>query len=170
MHNKSYSKHYEQSVVVEASADKVFAYVDDLRNFSSHMNQSSWMMGGGYMKTETDKGGGQKVGSHIRMKGKVFGINLFLDEVIIEHVPPFRKAWETVGVINLLVIDHYKFGFKITTKEEKSLLKVHIDYNLPRTLVSNLLGRVFSGIYARWCVGQMVNGAQKHFNPHRALS
>src|SRR3990167_8111112 len=163
MHNKSYSKHYEQSVVVEASADKVFAYVDDLRNFSSHMNQSSWMMGGGYMKTETDKGGGQKVGSHIRMKGKVFGINLFLDEVITIHNPPFKKEWQTVRDISLLVIGHYKLGFDIVPQNNSSLLKVYIDYSLPRSFKARWLGILFGKMYAKWCVNQMIGGVKKQF-------
>lgn len=165
---KSYERHYEKTVKVEASADKVFAYADDHRNFSSHMNQSSWMMGGGRMKTETDEGNGKKVGSHIRMGGTVFGINLFLDEVIVEHEPPRSKAWETVGEVKLLVIGHYKLGFKVSPKEEKALLKVYIDYNLPQTLISNILGRVFGGIYAKWCVEKMATDTQKHFISYQA--
>ena len=55
------------------------------------------MMGGGRMITEVDSGLGQKVGSHIRMAGKVFGIAVSLDDVIIDYAPPGLKVWETVG-------------------------------------------------------------------------
>lgn len=50
--------------------------------------------GGGKMETWVDKGKGQKVGSHIKMSGKVFGINLFLDEVITPPTMnlPFIKS------------------------------------------------------------------------------
>src|SRR3989344_149035 len=102
---KKYRKHYEDSLVIKAGAKEVFAYADDHANFSSHMNKSSWMMGGGIMKTEVDEGEGKKIGSHIRMNGKVFGINLFLEEVVTEREVPYSKAWETVDDINLIVID-----------------------------------------------------------------
>ena len=60
------------------------------------------------MATEVDSGLGQSVGSHIRMAGKVFGLSVSLDEVIIESAPPRLKVWETVGQPKLLVIDHYR--------------------------------------------------------------
>ena len=33
------------------------------------------------MATETDEGKGQRIGSHIRLSGKAFGIPIFLDEI-----------------------------------------------------------------------------------------
>lgn len=156
-------KHYEDSMVIAAQPADIFAYANNHKNLSAHMNQSSWMMGGGKMVTETDEGKGQKVGSHIRMNGKVFGVNLFLDEVIIQHDPPTRKAWKTVGKINLLVIDHYTLGFEITPSNDQSNLKVYIDYNLPQSWKTRWLGYLFGDMYAKWCVGQMVNGVKEHF-------
>ncbi len=168
MLTRKYRRHYEETVEVTASPDAVFAYADDHRNFSSHMNQSSWMMGGGSMQTETDQGKGQKVGSHIRMSGTVFGLNLSLDEVIVEHEPPHRKAWETVGDVNLLVIDQYKLGFEILPSYTASNLRVSIDYDLPKSWKTQLFGRMFGGMYAKWCVGQMANGTRKHFETPQA--
>ena len=163
MSKEKYSRHYEESVVVDAEPNAIFAYADDHRNFSSHMNKSSWMMGGGSMKTETDEGKGQEVGSHIRMSGTVFGVELSLDEVITIHEPPHRKEWETVGDVNLLVIDQYKLGFEIDQQEAASNLKVYINYDLPKSRNTRLLGKVFGGMYAKWCVNKMVNGVQNHF-------
>ncbi len=152
------------SVAVNANQNEVFSYADDHRNFSSHMNQSSWMMGGGSMQTEIDEGKGQRVGSHIKMGGKVMGVELALDEVITVHEPPKRKEWETVGDINLLVIDQYRLGFEISPHEANSDLRVYIDYDLPKSAKARLLGVMFGGMYAKWCVGQMANGVSNHFN------
>jgi hypothetical protein len=156
-------KHYEESVLIAASAEEVFAYADDHNNFSSHMNKSSWMMGGGKMETKIDEGKGQKAGSHIRMSGKVFGINLFLDEVVTQHESPFRKEWQTVGEVNLVVIDQYTLGFSIKSEKNNSRLKVFIDYELPKSLKTHWLGVIFGEMYAKWCVRQMVNGVKEHF-------
>ncbi len=157
-------KHYEENILIQANPVDVFNYADDHRNFSSHMNQSSWMMGGSSMKTEPDDGKGQKVGSHIRMNGKVFGVNLYLDEVITEYDPPNHKAWATVGDVNLLVIDQYKLGFKIIPNGDTSDFRVYIDYGLPKSWKTKLLGQLLSGIYAKWCVKQMVGGVKNQFS------
>lgn len=156
-------KHYEESTLLPASAREVFDYADDFNNFSSHMNKSSWMMGGGSMKTEVDEGKGRKVGSHIKMSGKVFGISLFLDEVITTHEVPIHKVWQTVGKINLIVIDHYTLGFEIKPENKGCKIKVFIDYNLPRSLKTYWLGLLFGEMYAKWCVKQMINGVKAHF-------
>lgn len=157
-------RHYEESITISASPIAVFTYADDHKNFSSHMNKSSWMMGGGKMETHVDEGNGQKLSSHIKMHGKIFGVKLFLDEVITQYEPPNRKAWKTVGDINLLIIGYYTLGFTITTKEEKSLLNVYIDYDLPNSFFGYLLGLIFGELYAKWCVHQMITGVKEHFN------
>lgn len=156
-----YERHYEDSVLVPADAEKVFAFIDDHTRLSSHMNTSSWMMGGGRMDTSIDAGHGQEIGSHIRMSGKVFGISIFLDEVVTRREPPRIKIWETVGTPRLLVIDQYRMTVEIQPQENGSLLRVSIDYNLPTT--NRLLGKLFSGYYAKWCVQQMIKDARSYF-------
>ena len=155
---KIYERHYEDSVLIPAGAEKVFAFIDAHTRLSSHMNKSSWMMGGGRMDTSTDAGRGQEIGSHIRMNGKVFWISLFLDEVVTHREPPRVKIWETVGIPKLLVIDHYRMKVEIEQKREGSSLRVSIDYNLPKTNV--WLGKLFGRYYAKWCVQEMIKDAR----------
>lgn len=156
--------HYEQSMDVNATADELFNFADDHNNFASHMNQSSMMMGGGSMKTELDTQGGKAVGSHIKMYGSAFGINIFLDEVITIHEPPKHKEWQTVGDLKILVIGHYKLGFHIEPTAQGSKFTVYIDYDQPKSLGSKILYTFFSKMYANWCVMQMINGVKNHFN------
>ena len=154
-------RHYENTALIPASAQEVFAYIDDHTRFSSHMSKSSWMMGGGRMDVSVDEGRGQRVGSHIRLSGTAFGIQLYLDEVVTRHEPPRLKEWETVGDLILLVVGHYRMGIEITPRGPGSLMRVYIDYDLPTT--NAWLGRLFGGMYAKWCVGQMVKGAEGQF-------
>lgn len=158
---KKYAKHYEDSILISAPEEELFLYVDDHSKFSSHMMQSSWMMGGAQMKITVDEGRGQKVGSHIGMGGKVLGITLYLDEVVTRREPPFIKTWETVGDVKLLVIGHYRMGIAIKPSSGGSLLKVFIDYDLPSKL--SWLGKLFGGMYAKWCVHQMIDGTRNYF-------
>ena len=151
--------HEESSALVSASPDRVFALIDDHERLSSHMSQSSWRMGGGRMKTVLDDGRGQKVGSHVRVGGRVLGLELSLDEVVTEREPPTRKVWETVGSPRLLVIGAYRMGFEVTPRGSGSLLRVFINYAMPSSWPARWLGRVFGGYYAHWCTQSMVNDA-----------
>ena len=155
-------RHFEESAHIPASPKEVYDYVDDHSRFSSHMSESSWMMGGGKMNIEVDEGLGQKVGSHIRLSGKVFGLNLYLDEVVILHDPPRKKVWETVGNPRLLIIGNNRMGLEISEESKGSRLKVFIDYDLPKG-GTRWLGRLFGRMYAKWCVGQMLRGAEGQF-------
>src|SRR3990172_10010959 len=156
--------HYEESILIPASPEKIFSYVDDHSRFSSHMGRSSWMMGGGSMKVTTDKSHGQKIGSHISLSGNAFGIPISLEEVVTRHDPPYAKTWETIGTPKLLIIGHYIMGVEIKPQGDQSSIRVFINYDLPTTNVC--LGKLFSGFYAKWCVQQMINGTRNEFASH----
>jgi hypothetical protein len=147
---------------VPASADKVFAYLDDHARLSKHMTKSSWMMAGSRMSIKVDAAQGRAVGSKISLSGRVLGIPLSVDEVVIEHRPPVRKAWETVGVPRLLVIGSYRMGFDIEPQGDSSVLSVLIDYTPPENFLGRWL-RFLGKLYARWCTQQMTADAVAHF-------
>lgn len=158
----SFSQHLEKSSLVNADVTSVFDFIDNHMQFSSHMNKSSWMMGGGKMTTEVDEGKGQKVGSHIKMSGRIMGFNLFLDEVVTERSRPTRKVCKTVGNPNLLVIGNYQMGVELAPENNNTNLTVFIDYDLPGN-AAKILGVLFGEMYASWCVNQMLNGVVYHF-------
>ena len=160
---QAYERHYEQKVRLPVGTEELFSYADDFSKLSSHMNKSSSMMMGGSMETSVDQARGQAIGSHVRMTGKMMGIELSLEEVVTEREPPRHKAWETVGRRRLIVIDSYRLGFDITEGNNSSELRVFIDYNLPAAPSLRWLGLMFGNFYAKWCVQQMVDDACKHF-------
>ena len=155
--------------MVAASPDRVFAFIDDHERLVSHMSKSSWRMGGGRMTTTVDDGLGQQLGSHIRMRGRLLGIELSLDEVVIEREPPLRKVWETVGSPTLLVIGSYRMGFEATPSADGTQLRVFIDYGLPAAWPARWLGRLFGSYYAHWCTQTMVNDAGRQFARRKVL-
>ena len=115
------------------------------------------------METELDAGRGQKVGSRIRLSGRVFGVALSVEEIVVERDPPRRKVWATIGAPKLLVIGHYRMGFELSLQGKGSVLRVFIEYALPQSAPARWLGRLFGRYYARWCTQQMVDDAVKHF-------
>ena len=157
--------HCDSTRIVSASDDDVFSHLDDHNRLAGHMNQSSWLMAGSRMTIEIDAAKGRSTGSHIHLRGRVLGIPIHVEEVVTEHEPPFRKAWETIGVPKLLVIGHYKMGFEITRQSTSSLLRVFIDYDLPEPWLTRLLGNLLGGFYARWCTESMAKDAAAYFTP-----
>ena len=163
MPDQSFPFHHESSGVANAPVEQVFAFLDDPRALAAHMGESSMMMLGSRMSIDVDAGGGQVIGSKVRMHGSVMGIRLSLEEVITERRVPGRKVWETIGTPKLLVIAHYRMGFELTRQGDSSQVRVFIDYSLPVNAPGSWLGHWLGAVYARWCTKQMVMGAARHF-------
>jgi hypothetical protein len=155
-----YSRHEEHSATINASAELVFDQLDDQTRLSAHMSKRSWRMGWGRMETVLDAQQGRAVGSHIVIRGRVFGIPLYLDEIVTVRERPLAKTWETVGEPRLLVIGPYRMGFELSPDGAITRLRVAIDYDLPLKGISRWLGRLFGPSYAKWCTRQMAQDAQ----------
>jgi hypothetical protein len=156
--------HREKTAEIAASPQALFAFLDDHRRLGGHMERPSLMMAGAAMTIETDSQRGQALGSLIRMKGRVLGIALFVEETIVHYQPPERKSWRTLGEPRLLVIGGYQMGFELFALPRGTRLRVWIDYNLPAGLLTNWLGRMLGRTYADWCIGQMVRDASAAFH------
>ena len=170
MSDQSFPFHDESTALANAPVDRVFAYLDDPKALAAHMGESSMMMMGSRMSIDVDADGGRVIGSKIRMRGRMMGIPLSLEEVIIERQVPYKKAWKTIGTPNLLVIAHYRMGFELTPKGDSSLVRVFIDYSLPTNAPRSWLGRLLGDVYTRWCTKQMADDAARHFNSTMAES
>jgi len=162
-------RHYEGNAIVGAPIEDVFNHIDDHSRLSSHMNRSSWMMGGGRMDIQVDEGRGQKIGSKIRLAGIVCGIRLSVEELVTERAVPYRKTWETIGQPRLLIIGHYQMGFELSPDSAGTMLRIFIDYALPERGWGRWLGIVFANYYARWCTDKMLNDTVRHFRDARQI-
>lgn len=163
MDGDRYPLHHRSEVDVDANAQRLFAHLDDHRRLAGHMEKPSMMMAGATMRVETDVLQGQAVGSVIRVIGRVLGMNLVVEEVVTERVPPLRKTWETRGEPRLLVIGSYRMGFTISPEGDRSRLTVFIDYQLPPRGVAHGLGLLFGRAYAAWCTRRMAADATTAF-------
>lgn len=153
--------HHETCREIAASAEALFAYLDDHDRLSGHMSQSSWMMAGSRMEIVLDALKGQAVGSRMILRGRVLGIPLFVEEAVTDRTPPTRKVWQTLGTPRLIVIGPYRMGFEITPQGAISHVRIFIDYALPDSGPGRWLGSGLGPFYARWCTEQMANDAAK---------
>jgi hypothetical protein len=125
--------HSAECVVgVAASPQTLFDYLDDPRRLGSHMEKASWRTGWSRMNYDLDARAGREVGSEIWMTGRVPGLPLDVEEVVIERTPPASKVWETRGTPHLFVIGPYRMGYQITEGIEasagQSRLRLFIDF------------------------------------------
>ena len=164
----TYPHHFESLVNVPAAPEALFAEIDDPSRLAGHMTRSSMMMAGSRMAFSYDEAGGRAVGSKISMTGSMLGFHLTLEEIVTDRVPPFRKAWETVGEPRLLVIGGYRMGFEIAPQAEGSRLLVFIDWREPGP-PWRWLGRLLGRAYARWCTESMARGAADFFRARGTL-
>ena len=67
--------------MLNVPADVAFAYLDDFRKLSAHMEQRSGMMLGSKMEIQTDAADGRAVGSRVCMRGVILGAAVALEEV-----------------------------------------------------------------------------------------
>ena len=148
---------------MRAPIQEVFAYLDDFRKLSAHMERSSGMMLGSKMAIELDASGGRAVGSKVRMHGRLLRFPLALEEIVVERNPPMRKAWETVDA-RLIVIGQYRLGFHLEAEGNACAVLVFIDYDLPGKWPARPLGRLLGRPYARWCTERMVADAVTYFH------
>lgn len=160
-----YQRHFECQTEIAAAPPELFAHLDSHDRLAGHMSKSSWMMLGSRMDVRLDEGRGLRLGSVIRLDGAVLGLKLHVEESVAEHKPPARKAWETIGTPELLVVGAYRMGFDITPAAAGSRLRVFIDYDLPKEGLGLVLGWLLGGFYARWCTRRMLGDAKAHFAP-----
>jgi hypothetical protein len=158
-----YALHQRSQVDIAADPQRLFALLDDHQRLADHMRNPSAMMLGASMQFETDARRGQAVGSVIRMSGRVLGLRLAVEEIVVQRDAPLRKTWETIGEPRLLVIGAYRMGFAITPTAKGSRLVVFIDYRLPRRGVTRGLGLLLGRAYAAWCTRRMATDAAAAF-------
>jgi hypothetical protein len=161
--NASFSFQRDATSHIAATPSAIFDVLNDHDRLTAHMRKPSLMMAGGVMTVETDSHRGQALGSVIRMRGRVLGIPLHLEEVVVLYESPFRKTWETVGEPQLLLIGKYRMGFELTPQNGRTRLRVWIAYDLPSRIPLRWLGWLFAAPYADWCVRRMVNDSAQAF-------
>ena len=159
MNGQSFAFHEESSGFIAQTPHRVFALLDDHARLAAHMSKPSWRMGWATMQIIVEPGRPRGVGSHISLRGRVFGFRLRVDEEVTRYEPPSLKEWRTTAPPRLLVIGNYRMAFTTSPERDGTSLRVTIDYDSPTSFFSRILAALFGRVYARWCTRQMVSDA-----------
>lgn len=149
-----------RSATIDAPAARVFAYVDDIRNLARHMSgRGSMPMMGSRLALEILTPEPTGVGTTYRYSGRVMGLTIDFSETVIRYEPGHEKVWRTIGQPRLIIIDNYEMRALVEpVAETRSRLTIAIDYELPSSGLSHLLGRLLASSYAKWCIDRMIQG------------
>jgi len=152
-----------ETAEIRATAESVFAYVDDIRHVGWHMTErSSMVMMGSRLKLEILSERPTGLGATDRYYGTMMGLALDFSESVTKYVPSREKVWRTIGEPRLLIISSYEMRLAVEPLSAvSSRLTISITYDLPRSPVWHILGRLLAGPYSRWCLRQTVGDAKR---------
>src|SRR4029453_12123471 len=152
-----------ETVDIKASAESVFAYVDDIRNIGWHMTErSSMAMMGSRLELEIVSKQSTGLGATYRYSGTMMGLSLDFSESVTRYIPNREKIWHTIGEPRLLIISSYEMRLAVEPlSAASSRLTISIAYELPRSTFWRIVGRLLAGPYSRWCLRQMVGDAKR---------
>lgn len=152
-----------ETVDIEASADDVFAYVDDMENVGWHMtDRSSMAMMGSRLTLELLSPHRTGVGAVYRYSGRILGFILDFSQTVTKYVPGREKVWRTIGEPRLLILGSYEMRLVVEPRSPaSSRLTISIVYELSRAWGWWLVAVVVAGWYSRWCLRQMCRDARR---------
>lgn len=152
-----------ETVDIKASAESVFAYVDDIRNIGWHMTErSSMAMMGSRLELEIVSEQSTGLGATYRYSGTMMGLSLDFSESVTRYIPNREKIWHTIGEPRLLIISSYEMRLAVEPlSAASSRLTISIAYELPLSTFWRIVGRLLAGPYSRWCLRQMVGDAKR---------
>jgi hypothetical protein len=149
-----------KSVLINASPEAVFRYVDDIRNIGWHMTKSSMPLMGSKLNLEIVSPNQSGKGASYRWSGKVMGFTIDFLETVTTWQPNEEKRWRTVGEPRLVIISNYEMCFLVSPADGQTRLTFGIAYDLPQALLWRFLGWLLVGWYCNWCLGHMIADAK----------
>jgi len=117
---------WKDSILIDASPDDVFAYVDDPRELPT------WLPSMIEVRNVIGTGLGQQYEYTYKMAGLLFrGQN-----VVIEHVPNERGLHQVIGMISAL------WDYSVEPHAEGTVLNIEVEYNIPIPVLGRLAERL----------------------------
>jgi hypothetical protein len=149
-------KTVEKDILIHASADEVFRFMDDTSKTGMHMSQNSSMMMGSKLTLEWLSPNKSGVGTTTRWYGKMMGMAIDFTQSVTHWVPDHEKTWATFSGAKIIVYSWYRMGFKLKETYEGTYVRLFISYERPKSFFFRILSFLFAGIYARWCLRNML--------------
>lgn len=149
-----------RSATIDAPAERMFAYVNDIRNLARHMSErGSMLMMGSKLRLEIVTPEPTGVGAAYRYSGRVMSLIIDFSESVTDYALGREKAWRTIGEQRLLIIDNYEMSVLVEPlPDARSEPAIAIDYTLSPALLWRAIGGMLAASYAKWRLERMIGG------------
>ena len=151
-----------KDVVINSSAENVFAYMDNLGNTGMHMTQSSTMMMGSKLELEQLSENTTGVDSKFRWHGKMMGFTMDFTVVVTKWVKDKEKVWETIGQAKMIILGWYRMRLLITPEGQNTKAELSITYTKPKNILFRVIAFFLAPWYANWCLNSMLEDSKRN--------
>lgn len=152
-----------RSIVIRASPEHIFAYMDNISNTGMHMMKSSVPMMGSKLALEQLSENPTGLGARFRWHGRMIGLRMDFTVVVTKWIEGKEKVWETVGDAEMIILSWYRMRLLLIPIERATKVELSIDYERPKQLFFSLIAFFLAPLYARWCLKNMLKDTQRSF-------
>ena len=140
---------------------EVFDLIDDLGITGMHMTKSSMALMGSKLDlnylTEHHTGPGSKY----RWTGKMIGIKMDFTVEVTKWIYGVEKSWETIGEARMIIYSWFRMHLLLRNQNGGAVAELSITYEKPIQWYLKILSFLFAGLYARWCLKNMLSDSKK---------
>ena len=160
-------KKISETVTINAPAETVFGYVDDINNTGWHMMENSMPLMGSKLNLEILSENKSGLGATYRWYGKVLGLTVDFSETVTKWVLNKERVWHTIGFPKIIIMSNYEMRFLIEPLGQKTHLISEISYDLPNPLFWKFLGFLLAGWYSQWCLKNMTKDTKDNLEKNQ---
>ncbi len=153
-------KTVQKTILIRASPEKVFEFMDDVRNMGMHMSRDSRAMMGSHLDLEMLSENTSGPGASYRWKGKVMGMTIDFTMVVTKWIKDIERVWETIGEPKVIVIGKYSMFLKLAPADGSTMTTLGISYEKPKDFFGKVLEFFLGKWYCNWCLNNMLHDAQ----------
>ncbi len=155
-------KTFQKTIIINATPQSVFEFMDDVRNSGMHMSKDSKAMMGTHLELQLLSKNFSGPETSYRYIGKVMGMTIDFTVVVTRWIQNMEKIWETIGHPKVIVIGWFRMFLKLTPKNGNTSVELGISYEKPKSFFGKILCFFFGSWYAKWCLKNMLNDAKKN--------
>lgn len=143
-------------ILVSASPEQVFAFLDDPRKVGAHMQ------GGGMgvkLRLETLSENFTGVGATHRWHGKAVGLKIDYTTVVEKWTMNKERASHTIGIPRMVIMSGFNMRWTLVPGNGGTRIEIDFEYSLPKSWVGRALGRLLGRRYGDWCLNMILADA-----------
>ncbi|MEO7922207.1 MAG: hypothetical protein ABIR30_00865 [Chitinophagaceae bacterium] len=149
-----------KSIIIHASPENVFAYMDNISNTGMHMTKSSMPMMGSKLILQQLSENATGLNAKFRWCGKMMGFTMDFTVVVKKWTKDEEKIWETIGKAKMIILSWYQMRLILYPQGDSTKAKLSISYTKPKKNFFQFIAFFLAPLYANWCLNNMLKDSR----------